>query len=100
MSEETKNFIDKLAIGDNVNGLVKRLKMVSRVKVGNTLDQIRKDMVGNLFNGNIEGWNIIVIQIQIVGSGTFTKDGQVVDTTNVKRWSRTKYRFITMKMVH
>ena len=53
MADETKNFIDKLAAGDNA-GAGEAFKDALRVKVGNTLDQARKDMAGNLFNGNIE----------------------------------------------
>ena len=53
MSEETKAFIDKLADGDNA-GAGEAFKDALRVKVGNQLDQARKDMAGNLFNGNVE----------------------------------------------
>ena len=49
MSEETKNFIDKLAAGDNA-GAGDAFKDALRVKVGQTLDNHRKDMAGNLFN--------------------------------------------------
>ena len=47
MSEETKAFIDKLADGDNA-GAGEAFKDALRVKVGNQLDQARKDMAGNL----------------------------------------------------
>ena len=53
MSEETKAFIDKLADGDNA-GAGEAFKDALRVKVGGQLDQARKDMAGNLFNGNVE----------------------------------------------
>jgi len=49
MSEETKNFIDKLAAGDNA-GAGEAFKDALRVKVGQTLDAHRKDMAGNMFN--------------------------------------------------
>jgi len=83
MSEETKNFIDKLAAGDNA-GAGEAFKDALRVKVGNTLDQARKDMAGNLFNGQFEAEPHSDPKPEIADPGTFTQDGQVVDTTDVK----------------
>ena len=83
MSEETKNFIDKLAAGDNA-GAGEAFKDALRVKVGNQLDQARKDMAGNLFNGNIEAEPHSDPKPEIADPGTFTKEGEVVDTTNAK----------------
>ena len=83
MSEETKAFIDKLADGDNA-GAGEAFKDALRVKVGNQLDQARKDMAGNLFNGNIEAEPHSDPKPEIADPGTFTKEGEVVDTTNAK----------------
>lgn len=83
MSEETKNFIDKLAAGDNA-GAGEAFKDALRVKVGNTLDQARKDMAGNLFNGQFEAEPHSDPKPEIADPGTFTQDGQVVDTTDAK----------------
>ena len=83
MSEETKNFIDKLAAGDNA-GAGEAFKDALRVKVGSQLDQARKDMAGNLFNGNVEAEPHSDPKPEIADPGTFTKEGEVVDTTNVK----------------
>ena len=83
MSEETKAFIDKLADGDNA-GAGEAFKDALRVKVGNQLDQARKDMAGNLFNGNVEAEPHSDPKPEIADPGTFTQDGQVVDTTNEK----------------
>ena len=83
MSEETKNFIDKLAAGDNA-GAGEAFKDALRVKVGNTLDQARKDMAGNLFNGNVEAEPHSDPKPEIADPGTFTREGEVVDTTNAK----------------
>ena len=83
MSEETKNFIDKLSAGDNA-GAGEAFKDALRVKVGNQLDQARKDMAGNLFNGNIEAEPHSDPKPEIADPGTFTQDGQVVDTTDAK----------------
>ena len=83
MSEETKAFIDKLADGDNA-GAGEAFKDALRVKVGNQLDQARKDMAGNLFNGNIEAEPHSDPKPEIADPGTFTREGEVVDTTNAK----------------
>jgi hypothetical protein len=84
MSEETKNFIDKLAAGDNA-GAGEAFKDALRVKVGNTLDAHRKDMAGNLFNQTDnpipEAEAHSDPKPEVADPGTFTKDGQVVDTT-------------------
>ncbi len=79
MSEETKALIDKLADGDNA-GAGEAFKDALRVKVGSQLDQARKDMAGNLFNGNIEAEPHSDPKPEISGTGTFTKDGQVEPT--------------------
>ena len=75
MSEETKNFIDKLADGDNA-GAGEAFKDALRVKVGNQLDQPRKDMdPNNLFNGNIEAEPHSDPKPEIADPGnTFTKE--------------------------
>ena len=83
MSEETKNFIDKLAAGDNA-GAGEAFEDALRVKVGSQLDQARKDMAGNLFNGNVEAEPHSDPKPEIADPGTFTREGEVVDTTNAK----------------
>ena len=81
MSEETKAFIDKLADGDNA-GAGEAFKDALRVKVGSQLDQARKDMAGNLFNGNVEAEPHSDPKPEIADPGTFTKEGEVVPTTD------------------
>ena len=81
MSEETKAFIDKLAAGDNA-AAGDAFKDALRVKVGNQLDLARKDMAGNLFNGNIEAEPHSDPKPEIADPGTFTKEGEVVPTTD------------------
>ena len=87
MSEETKNFIDKLAAGDNA-GAGEAFKDALRVKVGQTLDNHRKDMAGNLFNQTDnpipEAEAHSDPKPEIADPGTFTREGEVVDTTNAK----------------
>ena len=80
MSEETKAFIDKLADGDNT-GAGEAFKDALRVKVGDQLDQARKDMAGNMFNGNVEAEPHSDPKPEIADPGTFTKEGEVVPTT-------------------
>ena len=81
MSEETKAFIDKLADGDNA-GAGEAFKDALRSKVGSQLDQARKDMAGNLFNGNIAAEPHSDPKPEIADPGTFTKEGEVVPTTD------------------
>ena len=85
MSEETKNFIDKLAAGDNA-GAGEAFKDALRVKVGQTLDNHRKDMAGNLFNQTDnaipEAEPHSDPKPEIADPGTFTKEGEVVPTTD------------------
>jgi hypothetical protein len=87
MSEETKNFIDKLAAGDNA-GAGEAFKDALRVKVGQTLDNHRKDMAGNMFNQTDnpipEAEAHSDPKPEIADPGTFDRDGNVLDTTGQK----------------
>ena len=87
MSEETKAFIDKLAAGDNA-GAGDAFKDALRVKVGQTLDNHRKDMAGNMFNQTDnpipEAEAHSDPKPEIADPGTFDRDGNVLDTTGQK----------------
>ena len=86
MSEETKTFIDKLAAGDNA-GAGDAFKDALRVKVGQTLDNHRKDMAGNMFNQANpipEAEAHSDPKPDIADPGTFDIDGNVHDTTGQK----------------
>ena len=80
MSDEVKSFVDKLAAGDNA-GAGDAFKDALRVKVGQTLDNHRKDMAGNLFNQS----NTPIPEVEahsdpkpeIATPGTFAQDGTV-----------------------
>ena len=76
-----QNFVDKLASGDNT-GAGEAFKDALRVKVGDQLDQARKDMAGNMFNGNVEAEPHSDPKPEIADPGTFTKEGEVVPTTD------------------
>ena len=50
MSENVKNFIDKLASGNNTEA-GEAFKDALRAKVADSLDQARVDVAGKIFNG-------------------------------------------------
>jgi hypothetical protein len=80
MSEEVKNFIDKIADGDNASA-GDAFKDALRVKVGNSLDAHRQEVAGNMFNGNLEQPHSDPKPV-IADPGTFNQDGSVSPTTN------------------
>jgi hypothetical protein len=75
MSEEVKNFIDKIADGDNA-AAGEAFKDALRVKVGDSLDAHRKEVAGNIFNGNLEQPHSDPKPV-IANPGTFNQDGSV-----------------------
>ena len=75
MSEEVKNFIDKLAQNDMV-GAGDAFKDALRTKVGNSLDAKRQDLAGTMFQAEPHSDP----KPEIAGTGTFTQDGQVEPT--------------------
>ena len=81
MSEEVKNFIDKIANGENA-GAGDAFKDALRVKVGDQLDNQRKDLAGNLFNGVVEAEPHSDPKPEVADVGTFNQDGSVSATTN------------------
>jgi hypothetical protein len=78
MSEEVKNFIDKIADGDNA-AAGDAFKDALRVKVGNSLDANRQEVAGNMFNGNLEQPHSDPKPV-IADPGTFNQDGSVSPT--------------------
>ena len=75
MSEEVKQFIDKMAKNDMV-GAGDAFKDALRAKVGDQLDVKRQDVAGNMFQAQPHGDP----KPEIAGTGTFTQDGQVEPT--------------------
>ena len=75
MSEEVKNFIDKLAQNDMV-GAGDAFKDALRTKVGDSLDAKRQDLAGTMFQAEPHSDP----KPEIAGTGTFTQDGQVEPT--------------------
>ena len=79
MSEEVKNFIDKIAVGDNA-AAGDAFKDALRVKVGDALDAHRQEVAGNLFNGNVEQPHSDP-KPEVADPGSFNQDGSVASTT-------------------
>ena len=75
MSEEVKNFIDKMAQNDMV-GAGDAFKDALRSKVGDALDVKRQDTAGAMFKAEPHSDP----KPEIAGTGTFTQDGQVEPT--------------------
>lgn len=79
MSEEVKNFIDKIQAGDNA-AAGDAFKDALRAKVGDSLDAHRQEVAGNIFNGNVEQPHSDP-KPEIADTGTFNQDGSVSSTT-------------------
>ena len=75
MSEEVKNFIDKMAKNDMV-GAGDAFKDALRGKMGDALEKQRQDLAGNMFKAQPHSDP----KPEISGTGTFTQDGQVEPT--------------------
>ena len=78
----TKDFIDALAQGKN-DDAGEAFKNALRGKVGDSLDQMRKDLAGNLFNGDgtVNAEPHSDPKPEIADPGTFNKDGSITPTT-------------------
>ena len=77
MTEEVKNFIDKMAQNDMV-GAGDAFKDALRSKVGDSLDKQRQDVAGTMFKAEPHSDP----KPEIADPGTFTKEGEVVPTTD------------------
>ena len=75
MSEEVKNFIDKLAQNDMV-GAGDAFKDALRSKVGDALDTRRQEVASSLFKAEPHSDP----KPEIAGTGTFTRDGEIEPT--------------------
>jgi hypothetical protein len=79
MSEEVKNFIDKIAAGNNA-AAGDAFKDALRAKVGDSLDAHRQEVAGNIFNGNVEQPHSDP-KPEVADPGSFNQDGSVASTT-------------------
>jgi hypothetical protein len=75
MSEEVKNFIDKISQND-MTAAGDAFKDALRSKVGDDLDVKRQEVASNLFTAEPHSDP----KPEIAGTGTFTQDGQVEPT--------------------
>ena len=75
MSEEVKDFIDKMAKNDMV-GAGDAFKDALRSKMGDALDKQRQDIAGNMFKAQAHSDP----KPEISGTGTFTPDGKIEPT--------------------
>ena len=75
MSEEVKDFIDKMA-QNNMVGAGDAFKDALRSKMGDALDKQRQDIAGNMFKAQPHSDP----KPEISGTGTFNKDGTIEPT--------------------
>ena len=80
INDNTKDFIDKLSNGDNSDA-GEAFKSALRDKVADALDNARKDIASNMFNGAIEAQSYSDPKPEIADPGTFNPDGTVSPTT-------------------
>ena len=79
INDNTKNFIDQLSQGDNTDA-GEAFKAALRDKVASALDNARKDIAGNLFNGNSVAASFSDPKPEIADPGTFNPDGSISPT--------------------
>ena len=79
INDNTKNFIDQLANGNSADA-GEAFKDALRGKVADALDNARKDIAGNMFNGTVEAQPHSDPKPVIADPGTFNPDGSVSPT--------------------
>ena len=80
INDNTKNFIDQLSNGNNTDA-GEAFKQALRDKVASSLDNARKDIAGNMFNGNVEAADYSDPKPVVADPGTFNPDGSISPTT-------------------
>ena len=78
-NENTKNFIDQLAQGNN-DEAGEAFKAALRDKVADQLDNARKDLAGNMFKAPTEAEDFSDPKPEIADPGVFNADGSVSAT--------------------
>ena len=81
MSDEVKNFIDQIADGDNASA-GEAFKDALRMKVGDSLDNHRKDVANSIFNTTGEAEAHSSPKPDVADAGTFNQDGSVSSSTD------------------
>ena len=80
INDNTKNFIDQLSNGNNADA-GEAFKDALRDKVASALDNARKDIAGNMFNGNVEAADHSDPKPVVADPGAFNPDGSISPTT-------------------
>ena len=80
VNDNTKNFIDQLSNGNNADA-GEAFKDALRDKVASALDNARKDIASNMFNGNVEAADYSDPKPVVADPGTFNPDGSISPTT-------------------
>ena len=79
INDNTKDFIDQLSQGNSVDA-GEAFKDALRNKVADALDNARKDIAGNIFNGEAQSHSDP--KPAIAEPGTFNPDGSISSTVN------------------
>jgi len=77
INDNTKNFIDQLSQGNSVDA-GEAFKDALRDKVASSLDNARKDIAANMFNGEAQSHSDP--KPVIADPGTFNPDGSIAST--------------------
>jgi len=75
-NENTKNFIDQLSVNNSIEA-GEAFKDALRGKVADALDNQRKEIASNMFNGTVEAQSFSDPKPEITDPGTFNRDGSV-----------------------
>jgi hypothetical protein len=75
-NENTKNFIDQLSVNNSIEA-GEAFKDALRGKVADALDNQRKEIASNMFNGTVEAQSFSDPKPEIADPGTFNRDGSV-----------------------
>jgi hypothetical protein len=75
-NENTKNFIDQLSVNNSIEA-GEAFKDALRGKVADALDNQRKEIASNMFNGTVEAQSFSDPKPEIADPGTFNRDGSI-----------------------
>ena len=82
-NENTKNFIDQLSVNNSIEA-GEAFKDALRGKVADALDNQRKEIASNMFNGTVEAQSFSDPKPEIADPGTFNRDGSVSNDGQAK----------------
>ena len=82
-NENTKNFIDQLSVNNSIEA-GEAFKDALRGKVADALDNQRKEIASNMFNGTVEAQSFSDPKPEIADPGTFNRDGSISNDGQVE----------------